>query len=308
MAAPIKIMRCRHCWLPASKGLLCRDCQRKSGATQFQEVLEAFSRKEDVDPGDWAGFAASRQAALLIFAYAYAHPSRYHFPRGCVAWPSFLLRVKDHQPGDLCCRGFRAMVRGGVYKERIVPEACSGCALALYLSSPEVYLAPLLDIFIYRDGLSGLFFKKNGKPGQQKEEMLSFVHEILWLPKDALFFEEVDADAKRRSILLTLRDSVQHGESLLKELVLRPENYPFLLANPPIVMECYLDLVFEDPEERWAFCSKVQEKFVKRVEMRCRVIKEELMEKTWAPGRVIPWCFSVDEKESVVAFKSQPFQ
>ena len=241
-------MRCRHCWLPASKGLLCRDCQRKSGATQFQEVLEAFSRKEDVDPGDWAGFAASRQAALLIFAYAYAHPSRYHFPRGCVAWPSFLLRVKDHQPGDLCCRGFRAMVRSGVYKERIVPEACSGCALALYLSSPEVYLAPLLDIFIYRDGLSGLFFKKNGKPGQQKEEMLSFVHEILWLPKDALFFEEVDADAKRRSILLTLRDSVQHGESLLKELVLRPENYPFLTANPPIVMECYLDLIFEDLE------------------------------------------------------------
>lgn len=298
-------MRCSHCWLPASKGRLCRGCQRKRGAAQFQEVLERMCRHEDVDPEDWAGLASYQQAALLTYAYAYAHPARYHFPRGCVAWPSFLMRVKDHQPGDLCCRGFRAMVSKRLYTERVFPEGCSGCALALYLSSPEVYLAPLLDIFIYRGGLSGLFFKKNGR---QKEEMLSFVHEILWLPKDALFFDEAEADEKRKAILLTLRESVQHGESLLEELVLRPENYPFLLANPPIIMECYLDLVFEDPEERWAFCSRVCQKFVKRVEMRCLLIKEELMEKTWAPGRVIPWCFSVDEKESVTLFRTPPFQ
>lgn len=194
------------------------------------------------------------------------------------------------------------MLRAGLYKERVFPEGCAGCALALYLSNPDVYILPMLDAYIYRPRAYDYFFKANiGK----RDEMLSFVHEILWLPKDTLFFEVEEADEKRKTILLALRDSVKNGDRLLEELALRPENYPFLLANPPTLQECYLDLVYEDPEERWAFCARVRDKFVKRVEMRCGVFKEELMEKTWAPSRVIPWCFSVDEKESVRGFNRQ---
>lgn len=301
-------MRCSQCWLPASRQGLCWECHRVGTEAQFHKMLERMCRHEDVDPEEWVGFTGHQQGALLSVSYAYSLSSRYHFPRGCAAWPSFLTRVKDHLPGDLCCRAFRIMLMKGLYKERIFPEGCSGCAHALYLSNPEVYLAPLLDIFIYKHGFSVYFFKKNGRPGRQKDEMLSFVHEVLWLPKDTLFFDEVEADKKRRSILVALRESVQHGDSLLEELVLRPENYPLLLANPPVVVECYLDLIFEDPEERWSFSSRARQKFVKRVEMRCALFKEELIEKTWEPSRVLSWCFSVDEMESVGAFKSQPFR
>jgi hypothetical protein len=296
-------MKCSQCWLPASIEGDCRACYKKNMGLRIQEVLKSMCLEEDVDPARWAPLTGYQQAAILLFAYAYNYPARYHFSRTSAAWPWFLMRVKEHRAGDLCCKGFRAVLRKGLYKEGIFPEGCAGCALALYLSSPEAYLLPMLDIYIYRSRDYHLFFKNNGKPGVQKDEMLSFVHELLWIPKETLFFEEADADEKRKSILLALKESVHHGDYLLEELVLRPENYPFLLANPPTVQECYLELVYEDPEKRWAFCSRVRDKFVKRVEMRCRIFKEELMEKTWDPSRVIPWCFSQDEKESVRGFK-----
>lgn len=289
-------MRCARCWLPASKEGLCKVCYKKEVDLRFQDVIQIIYREEDIDPSVWLSLSDHQQTALLIFSYAYGYAARHHFPRGCPIWPSFLVRVKEHTAGDLCCRGFRAILRSGLYRERVFPEGCAGCALALYLSNTEVYLYPMITAYIYRSCAYETLFKTNGR---NRDEVLSFVHELLWIPKDTLFFDAAEADEKRKEILRALR---VHGDYLLEELALRPENYPFLLANPPALPECYLDLIFEDPEEIWAFCQRVREKFVKRVEIRCRLFKEELLEKTWNPSRVIPWCCSVDEKESVGAF------
>jgi hypothetical protein len=295
-------MSCSLCWLPIYKEGLCRNCSKQRSTREFQEVLKQIERQEDVSPEIYSSFSSDQQVEILTLAARRKHPTRYHFSRTSSTWPHFLEKVKTHLPGDLC-QAFRTILREGSYKEHIFPEECAGCALALYESNREIYLYPLLDSFIYYKKEYALFFNNHQEYGRQREELLSFVNEVLWIPREDMYMDVEDADEKRKHILKQLRLSSRAEDRLLQDLALRPENYALLLANPPILRECYLNLVYENPEDHWAFCARVREKLMRRIEIRCRLYKEELLEKTWNPDRAIAWCFSIDEQTNISLFR-----
>jgi hypothetical protein len=107
-----------------------------------------------------------------------------------------------------------------------------------------------------------------------------------------------DTETSRRLINALLSASNGREKWILEELVQRPILYTILLAEPlhiPYHLTEDFYGYYEEIEQWWGFWEKMPASTRRRIRFRCLSFKEELLEKTWHPDRVLNWCFAIDE-------------
>jgi hypothetical protein len=129
----------------------------------------------------------------------------------------------------------------------------------------------------------------------RKDAVLDYVDGLL-------DFHQADTLTCKKIVNALISASNNRVTWVLEELILRPTNLHTLLFAP-IQIPSHLpeDLYghFAEIEGWWTFWEKMPAAAQRRVKFRCLKIKEELLEKTWAPERVLEWCMDLDSVENV---------
>ena len=129
----------------------------------------------------------------------------------------------------------------------------------------------------------------------EKDALLDYITNLL-----TLFVDDHETSKRIISALLSL--SYGKEKWMLEELVQRPILYKIFL-NEPLLIPYHLTEdfygYFEDVDVWWTFWEKMPAATRRRIRFRCMKIKEELLEKTWHPSRVLKWCLDCHELNNV---------
>jgi len=123
-----------------------------------------------------------------------------------------------------------------------------------------------------------------------KDLLLDYVDSLLEIHQE-------DVTTCKKIVNALIYASNNRDTWVLEELVLRPSRLHLFLF-PPIQLVPHLpeDLYGHFPtlENWWNFWERMPPAAQRRVRFRCLKYKEELIEKTWSPERVLKWCVDID--------------
>jgi hypothetical protein len=144
---------------------------------------------------------------------------------------------------------------------------------------------PLLDLCaLFADALS-----------TKKDAVLEYVHSLLALH----YTDEITSKKIMNALIYASNGRVLW---ILEEFVQRPIYYGSLLASPlkiPDHVTYDLHGHFTQTEAWWTFWESMREASLRRIRFRCMKYKDELMEKTWMPTRVLDWCMDIETRAGV---------
>ena len=192
--------------------------------------------------------------------------------------------VRYHTPSP-DCKTFRSRINSNTYYSSVLPEECIQCCNFI-LENPT-WLSPLKNFIINtpHDKLTRLFIKNI----ERKDALLEYISNLL-----AVFIGDVDMC---RRILNALLNAFAGKEKwILEELVQRPTLYHMFLRDPLLIPYHLTEDFFghfEEIDVWWPLWEKMPASTKRRIRFRCMQFKDELIEKTWAPNRVLAWC--IDE-------------
>ena len=192
------------------------------------------------------------------------------------------------------CPRYRKIINEDTYYGSVIPQECLHCcSFLLQLGHPAWTVA--LKQHIYQVSYLDLATLFKMSLEHRKDAVLHYV--------DALLnFHQADTLTSKKIVNALISSSNKRGTWVLEELVLRPATLGALLFAP-IKLPSHIpeDFYghFAEMEEWWTFWEKMPAAAQRRVKFRCLKIKEELMEKTWAPERVLDWCMDLDSVENM---------
>lgn len=192
------------------------------------------------------------------------------------------------------CPRYRKIIGEDIYYGSVIPQDCLHCcAFLLQLGQPSWTAALKQHIIqISHHDLATLF---RGSLEHRKDAVLDYVDGLL-------DFHQADTLTTKKIVNALISASNNRASWVLEELILRPTNLRTLLFAPiQIPSHIPEDLYghFAEIEGWWTFWEKMPAAAQRRVKFRCLKIKEELLEKTWAPERVLEWCMDLDSVENV---------
>lgn len=201
--------------------------------------------------------------------------------------------IRYHQPSS-DCKQFRSLILSDSYYGAALPENCIECCNFL-LSIHKWVDAVKICISVRRHEEIVILFRRELE--NRRDALLEYVSNLL-----SQFIEDLPM-CKR--ILTGLIDA-SNGRTnwILEELVQRPASYPSLLQSPILIPYYLTEDFFEQIEDMniwWALWEKMPAATMRRIRFRCMKIKGELLEKTWAPSRVLKWCIDFEESGSINA-------
>ena len=190
--------------------------------------------------------------------------------------------IRYHEPSSEC-RVFRDLINTNSYHGAALPENCIQCCN--FLLEVVHWIDPLKQsIRITSHYRLHRLFKREFE--RRREDLLDYITSLL-----ALFIDDIPICKRVLSAFLEISPGKEKW--LLEELVQRPVLYQILLADtlmiPYHLTEDFFGH-FEDTSIWWAFWETMPASTKRRIRFRCLKIKEELVEKTWAPHRVLAWC------------------
>ena len=195
--------------------------------------------------------------------------------------------IRYHTPSTVC-KKYRDLILSDTYFGSALPEDCIQCCN--FLIQFPIWAAPL-KIHIKQsshDKLTNLFMKELE---ERREALLDYITNLLELFTG-------DTETSRRLINALLSASNGREKWILEELVQRPILYSILLTEPlhiPYHLTEDFYGYYEAIEQWWGFWEKMPASTKRHIRFRCLTFKEELLEKTWHPDRVLNWCFAIDE-------------
>jgi hypothetical protein len=215
--------------------------------------------------------------------------------RKCKGPPSFNINawIRYHTPSESSCTKYRKLINEDTYYGSVIPQDCIHCCSFLLEKKGiwEIILRKHTHQTSYAD-LSTLFVKSIER---EKSALLEYVNALLILHQEDLI---------TCNKIVNALISASNGRCLwiLEELVLRPSMYDaFLFA--PIQLPSHIPEdfygYFETMEDWWAFWEKIPAAAQRRVKFRCMKFKDELIEKAWAPERVLRWCLDIETRTDI---------
>ena len=202
---------------------------------------------------------------------------------------NYIKWVRYHEPTPNC-KLFCESINSKKYCGPALPEECIECCNFLLGVPTWIYALKNCIKNSSHDRLTVVFSKNITA---RRHALLDYVSNLLET------FIGDNTDMCRR-ILNALLDA-SHGKQIwiLEELVQRPILYPILLAEPLLIpyhlTEDFYGY-FQDADVWWTFWEKMPASTKRRIRFRCMTFKEELIEKTWEPKRVLAWCIGdIDE-------------
>lgn len=195
--------------------------------------------------------------------------------------------IRYHTP-SADCKNFRSLIVSDTYYSAALPEKCIHCCNFL-TGFPK--WADALKMVIKSTTFNNLIQLFN----TEKDALLDYITNLL-----TLFVDDHETSKRIISALLSL--SYGKEKWMLEELVQRPILYKIFL-NEPLLIPYHLTEdfygYFEDVDVWWTFWEKMPAATRRRIRFRCMKIKEELLEKTWHPSRVLKWCLDCHELNNV---------
>ncbi len=299
---------CSQCSFPRERHtLLCLKCERHCQKDALTEILKKIICKESLDFEALQKELAPRDFPfVLFFALTKGYPLEEQFQqKKHLFWPSLLSEIRFHsKPNSTTCSGFRKLVQQGWYNEIVIPEECCECMNTLLSHQYEKYVNLAIGHLFYsdKDKLKQLFVRHLQTNGG-RNSLLNYINFMLWISNS----QEYMTPTASRRVIDTLIDavSIHHAPNkqwILEELILRPENYKFLLATPQVLPGNYTETLFDyftEFDAWWTFWQRIFTTAKKRVVLRCDVFKDELMATTWSVERVRNWCLDIEESAEV---------
>ena len=192
------------------------------------------------------------------------------------------------------CPRYRKIITDDTYYGSVIPEDCLHCCnFLLHLGQPSWTTALKQHITqVSHLHLTNLF---RNSIENRKDAVLDYVNGLLDIHQDYIL-------TTKKIVNALISASNNRASWVLEELVLRPETLHTLLFAP-IQLPSHIpeDLYghFSEVEGWWTFWEKIPAAAQRRVRFRCLKYKEELLEKTWAPERVLEWCMDIEAREDV---------
>jgi hypothetical protein len=190
------------------------------------------------------------------------------------------------------CELFRKKIKDHSFFSPCFPEECVSCMYHLFTDpgiSDEWKKFATYHIYI---------MQTPNQIEQRFKQWLKKSHELtLEVMIQSLFYLHEDAYTSKKIIGLLVEASGKKNW-ILQELVLRPQNLGFLLANPMILPGPFHEDLwgyFESFEEWWAFWQDCIRAAKRKIKFRSLIWKEELIAMTWHPDRFMTWCLDQEE-------------
>jgi hypothetical protein len=299
----MKVLTCSACWLPTDiRSPLCRSCKRNAQSAAFAEALTTLQEKKPLDARSLYETLSPRDlTVLLLSALRTSHPVA-----ACVektntrVWPEILQEIRFHKnPHSNTCAAFRVLLDKNLYNEITIPEECCECMYAAVTRRYSSYCNLAIGHLFYSDKEKMVsLFKRHLQTKGGRESLLNYINCMLWISNSVEFITPL---ASRR-VIDTLLEANSQKEWILEELVLRPENYKFFLASPPVLPGNYTETMFDhfqDFDVWWNWWQRIVITANKKIEFRFSSHKEELMATTWDASRVREWCLDTEQLNDV---------
>lgn len=206
--------------------------------------------------------------------------------------------IRYHIPSPEDCSKYRKIIDANTYFGSALPQKCIHCCK--YILENSSVWASAIKHFTYHISeidLCALFAESLHK---KKEAVLEYA--------DALLKVHYNDRFTCRKIVETLVYA-SNGRALwiLEELVQRPAAYEELLETPSripyhISYDFHGHLDDKDAavkEVLTKFWNSMRESTLRRIRFRCMNYKEELIEKTWHPKRVVNWCMDTAARKEL---------
>lgn len=201
--------------------------------------------------------------------------------------------IRYHNSADGCPR-YRKLIADDTYYGSVIPQECLHCCNFLLQLGQPSWTAALKQhiIQVSHHELAALFKQSLEK---KKDAVLEYVDRLLE-------FHQADTLTCHKIVNALISASNNRASWVLEELILRPTSIHSVLFAP-IQLPSHIpeDIYghFPGMEEWWAFWERMPAAAQRRVRFRCLKYKEELMEKTWAPERVLNWCMDLDSVSNI---------
>lgn len=205
------------------------------------------------------------------------------------------IRFKKHTKED--CVFFKEKLLDTKFTGNCFAEDCLQCSYYIVKGAGVneihkrafhfLYSIHSCDILIER--IRG-FLKKN------HDLTLDFITELLYASHED--------DTTSKKILTALVAASGKRKWILQELILRPVNLGFLLANPMIIPGPFSENLWgymETFEDWWSFWEETRVAAKRKVKFRTLLWKEELMIMTWHPDHFVKWCLDIEEYAELIS-------
>lgn len=298
------MLKCSECWLPREKcSALCKKCLKDSQSQAFVDSLQNLFQKKELHVETLLQTLSKRDLALLfLFGLVKSHPIvNSLLEKRDLFWPQVLHEIRFHkQPHTNTCAAFRVLLDKGLYDEIVIPEECCECMYSAITKDYTRYCNLAIGHLFYSDKEKTVaLFKRHLQNKGARESLLNYINFMLWISNSQ---EYMTPTASRRVIDCLVEANQSKKEWILEQLVLRPENYRFFLANPSVLPGNYDETmfgVFENFDVWWNWWQRVNTTVRKKIEFRSKTLAWELLAVTWHVSRVRDWCLDVEELREI---------
>lgn len=199
--------------------------------------------------------------------------------------------IRYHTPSPAGCSGYRKIINEETYYGSVIPQDCLHCCNFLLRLNDPSWLSALKQ-HIVQVPCNELTSLLEQNIGRKRDLVLEYV--------DALLdFHQADTLTCKKIVNALVAASNNRATWVLEELVLRPEHIHTVLFAP-VHLPSYIPEDFHghfhSMENWWQFWERFPGAAQRRIKFRCLKFKEELIEKTWAPERVMEWCMEADAR------------
>ena len=202
--------------------------------------------------------------------------------------------IRYHTPSPTDCCKYRKILNEDSYYGSVIPQEClSCCNFILGFNSSAWTTALKQHIYQITHNELALLFMQNIE--DKKDLLLDYVDNLLEL-------HQADVTTCKKIVNALVYASNNRDGWILEELVLRPSRLHVFLF-PPIQLLPHIpeDLYgqYTTLEEWWIFWEKIPSAAQRRIRFRCLKYKDELIETTWSPERVLSWCVDIATKYDI---------
>lgn len=267
----------------------------------FVDALNILFQKKPLDFSTLQQTLTSKDLALLLlYGLANSHPiANCIDEKKDLIWPELLQEIRFHKnPHSNTCAAFRVLLDKNLYNEVTIPEECCECMYAAITRRYSSYCNLAIGHLFYSEKEKMVtLFKRHLQTKGGRESLLNYINCMLWISNSLEFITPLAS----RCVIDALLEANSQKEWILEELVLRPENYKFFLASPPVLPGNYMETMFghfQDFDVWWNWWQRIIRTARKKIEFRSSY-KEELIATTWDASRVRDWCLDTEQLNDV---------